>query len=428
MSSEQRTSRIPEFYKKPIEERLKIVAEFAGLTEEEVALLKNFGNLDRKIADSMIENVIGAMSYPFAVAVNFLINGKDYIVPMVIEEASVVAAASNAARVMRRDGGIKSVATQPIMIGQIQVVGVKDPWYKRMVLLEHKEEILQKANEVDPVLVKFGGGARDLEARVVESPRGPMLIVHLLVDVRDAMGANAVNTMAEKVAPMIERLTGGRVLLRIISNLADRRLVRSWVKVYKEDIGGEEVVDAIVDAWAFAAADPYRAATHNKGIMNGVIAVALATAQDHRAIEAGAHAYAARTGRYMPLSTWEKDQDGNLVGTLEMPMAVGTIGGATKVHPVAKIALKILGVKTATELAEVMGAVGLAQNFAALRALATEGIQKGHMRLHARNLAIMAGATGDLIDRVVEIMVSEGKISFAYAQELVNKLSKEGRA
>ncbi|MCI4409514.1 MAG: hydroxymethylglutaryl-CoA reductase, degradative [Thermofilum sp.] len=426
--SQQKTSRIPEFYKKTLEERLNIVAEYAGLTQEEVALLKNFGNLDPKIADSMIENVIGAMSYPFAVAVNFLINGKDYLVPMVIEEASVVAAASNAARVMRRDGGIKSIATQPVMIGQIQVVGVKDPWHKRMIILEHKDEIIQKANEVDPVLVKFGGGAKDVEARVVEGPRGPMIIVHLLVDVRDAMGANAVNTMAEKVAPMIERLTGGRVLLRIISNLADRRLVRSWVKVYKEDIGGEEVVDAIVDAWAFAAADPYRAATHNKGIMNGVIAVALATAQDHRAIEAGAHAYAARTGRYVPLSTWEKDQDGNLVGTLEMPMAVGIIGGATKVHPIAKIALKILGVKTATELAEVMGAVGLAQNFAALRALATEGIQKGHMRLHARNLAIMAGATGDLIDKVVEIMVSENKISFSYAQELVNKLSKEGKA
>ncbi|MCC6004584.1 MAG: hydroxymethylglutaryl-CoA reductase, degradative, partial [Thermofilum sp.] len=295
-------------------------------------------------------------------------------------------------------------------------------------VLEHKDEIIQRANEVDPVLVKFGGGARDVEARVVEGPRGPMLVVHLLVDVRDAMGANAVNTMAEKVAPIIERLTGGRVLLRIISNLADRRLVRSWVKVYKEDIGGEEVVDAIVEAWAFAAADPYRAATHNKGIMNGVIAVALATAQDHRAIEAGAHAYAARTGKYLPLSTWEKDRDGNLVGSLEMPMAVGTIGGATKVHPVAKVALKILGVKTATELAEVMGAVGLAQNFAALRALATEGIQRGHMRLHARNLAIMAGATGDIVDRVVEIMVSENKINFAYAQELVSKLSKEGRA
>ncbi|AKG38783.1 3-hydroxy-3-methylglutaryl-CoA reductase [Infirmifilum uzonense] len=423
-----KTSRIPEFYKRSIEERLKIVADFAGLTEDEVKLLKNFGNLDPKIADSMIENVIGAMSYPLAVAVNFLINGKDYLVPMVIEEASVVAAASNAARVMRRNGGIRSITTGSLMIGQIQVVGLSDPWYKRMLVLEHKDEILSKANEVDPALVKAGGGARDVEARVVEHSTGPMLIVHLIVDVKDAMGANAVNTMAEKVSPLIERITGGRVLLRIISNLADKRLVRSYVKVYKEDIGGEEVVDGIVSAWAFAAADPYRAATHNKGIMNGVIAVALATAQDHRAIEAGAHAYAARNGRYEPLSRWEKDSDGNLVGSLEMPMAVGTIGGATKVHPVAKVALKILGVKSANELAEVMGAVGLAQNFAALRALATEGIQRGHMRLHARNLAIMAGASGDLVDKVVEIMVSEGKINFAYAQELVEKLSKEGVA
>jgi len=423
-----RTSRIPGFYKLPIEERRRIVAEFAGLTEEEVKLLSNFGNLDPAIADRMIENVIGAMSYPLAVAVNFLINGKEYIVPMMIEEASVVAAASNAAKVMRRDGGIKSKATGPLMIGQIQVVGLKAPHYAKALVLEHKDEIIQAANEVDPVLVKVGGGARDVEARVVEGPRGPMLIVHLIVDVRDAMGANAVNTMAERVAPLIERITGGRALLRIVSNLADKRLVRSWVKVYKEDIGGEEVVDAIVDAWAFAAADPYRAATHNKGIMNGVIAVALATAQDHRAIEAGAHAYAARDGRYKPLSVWEKDSDGNLVGFLEMPIAVGTIGGATKVHPVARIALKILGVQSATELAEVMGAVGLAQNFAALRALATEGIQRGHMKLHARNLAIMAGATGDLIDKVAEIMVSEGRISFAYAQELVQKLSAEGEA
>lgn len=426
--SGERTSRIPEFYKRPVEERLRIVAEFAGLTEEEVNLLRTFGNLDPAIADRMIENVIGAMSYPFAVAVNFLINGKDYIVPMVIEEPSVVAAASNAARVMRRDGGIKSVATEPIMIGQIQVIGLKNPHYARMQVIEHKQEIIEKANEIDPVLVQVGGGARDVEARVVEGPRGPMLIVHLLVDVRDAMGANAVNTMAERVSPLIERITGGKTLLRIISNLADRRLVRSWVKVYKEDIGGEEVVDAIVDAWAFAASDPYRAATHNKGIMNGVIAVALATAQDHRAIEAGAHAYAARDGRYRPLTVWDKDPDGNLVGTLEMPMAVGIIGGAIRTHPVARIALKILGVKSAKELAEVMGAVGLAQNFAALRALATEGIQRGHMRLHARNLAIMAGATGELIDRVVEIMVSEGRINFAYAKELVEKLSREGRA
>ncbi len=426
--SGEKTSRIPEFYKKPIDERLRIVAEFAGLSEEEVKLLRNFGNLDPEIADRMIENVIGAMSYPFAVATNFLINGKDYLVPMVIEEASVVAAASNAARVMRRDGGIKSKTTGPLMIGQIQVLGLKDPWYKRMLVLDHKEEILQAANEVDAMLVKVGGGARDLEARVVDGPRGPMLVVHLIVDVRDAMGANAVNTMAERVAPLIERITGGRVLLRIISNLADKRLVRSWVKVYKEDIGGEEVVDAIVDAWAFAAADPYRAATHNKGIMNGVIAVALATAQDHRAIEAGAHAYAARDGRYKPLSVWEKDPEGNLVGSLEMPLAVGTIGGATKVHPVARVALKILGVKSATELAEVMGAVGLAQNFAALRALATEGIQRGHMKLHARNIAIQAGAKGDLIDKVAEIMVREGKINFAYAQELIEKLSREGEA
>lgn len=424
----QKTSRIPKFYKLSIDERLRKVAEFAGLSEEEVSMLKKVGNLDLKIADIMIENVIGTMAYPFAVAVNFLINGKDYIVPMVIEESSVVAAASNAAKVMRRDGGIKSTTTGPVMIGQIQVLGVKDPWYKRMLILEHKDEILELANEQDPVLVKLGGGAKDVEVRVVDGPKGKMIIVHLLVDVRDAMGANAVNTMAESVSPLIEKITGGRTLLRIISNLADRRLVRSWVKVYKEDIGGEKVVDAIVDAWAFAASDPYRAATHNKGIMNGVIAVALATAQDHRAIEAGAHAYAARNGRYEPLSVWEKDEDGNLVGSLEMPMAVGIIGGATKVHPIAKIALKILGVKTAQELAEVMGAVGLAQNFAALRALATEGIQKGHMKLHARNLAVMAGATGELVDKIAEIMIREGKIRFNYAKELLEKLSKEGEA
>ncbi len=423
---QEKSSRIPGFYKLSLEERLRLVADFAGLSGEEVETLKKVGNLDLKIADIMIENVIGTMAYPFAVAVNFLINGRDYLIPMVIEESSVVAAASNAARVMRRDGGIRARTTGPLMIGQIQVLGLRDPWYQRMIVLEHKEEILDLANAQDPVLVKLGGGAKDVEARVVEGPRGPMLIVHLIVDVRDAMGANAVNTMAEAVSPLIEKITGGRTHLRIISNLADKRLVRAWVKVYKEEIGGENVVDAIVDAWAFAAADPYRAATHNKGIMNGVIAVALATGQDHRAIEAGAHAYAAKDGRYRPLSVWEKDKDGNLVGSLEMPMAVGIVGGATKVHPVARIALKILGVKTATELAEVMGAVGLAQNFAALRALATEGIQKGHMKLHARNIAVMAGATGELVDRVAQIMIEEGKIRFDYAKELIEKLSKEG--
>ena len=419
-----KTSRIPGFYKLSIEERLRRVAEFAELTEEEVELLKKVGNLDLEIGDRMIENVIGAMAYPFAVAVNFLINGRDYMIPMVLEEPSVVAAASNAARVMRKDGGIKTSSTGPIMIGQVQVVGVEDPYYKKQLVLDEKEEILKIANEKDPILVKLGGGAKDLEVRVVESPIGPMLVAHLIVDVKDAMGANAVNTMCEAIAPTIERITGGRVYLRIVSNLADRRLVRARVKVHKEDIGGEEVVDGVVAAWALAAADPYRAATHNKGIMNGVIAVALATAQDHRAIEAGAHAYAARNGRYEPLSRWEKDRDGNLVGTLEMPMAVGIVGGATKVHPVARIALKILGVKTATELAEVMGAVGLAQNFAALRALVTEGIQRGHMKLHARNVAISVGARGELVDRIVEIMVREGNVRYDRAKELLEELTR----
>ncbi|MEB3758882.1 MAG: hydroxymethylglutaryl-CoA reductase, degradative [Desulfurococcales archaeon] len=416
-------SRIPGFYKKTIDERLSLVRDLVGLTDEEVETLKAWGNLEPKIADAMIENVIGSMSYPFAVATNFRINGKDYLVPMVIEESSVVAAASNAARVMRRDGGIKATTTGPVMISQIQLVNIKAPYYAKMKIIEHKQEILDLANKQDPVLVKLGGGAKDLEVRVIDSPQGPMVVTHLIVDVRDAMGANAVNTMAEKVAPLIEKITGGKVYLRILTNLAEKRLARAWVKVYKEDIGGEEVVDGIVAASNFAWADPYRAATHNKGIMNGIIAVALATGQDHRALEAGAHAYAARNGRYMPLSLWEKDEDGNLVGSLELPIAVGLVGGAVKVHPVARIAIKILGVQTAQELAEVMAAVGLAQNFAALRALATEGIQKGHMKLHAKNIAIMAGAPPELADKIADIMVSEGKVRFDRAKELLEEIS-----
>ncbi len=416
-------SRIPGFYKKTIDERLSLVRDLVGLTDEEVETLKAWGNLEPKIADAMIENVIGSMSYPFAVATNFRINGKDYLVPMVIEESSVVAAASNAARVMRRDGGIKATTTGPVMISQIQLVNIKAPYYAKMKIIEHKQEILDLANKQDPVLVKLGGGAKDLEVRVIDSPQGPMVVTHLIVDVRDAMGANAVNTMAEKVAPLIEKITGGKVYLRILTNLAEKRLARAWVKVYKEDIGGEEVVDGIVAASNFAWADPYRAATHNKGIMNGIIAVALATGQDHRALEAGAHAYAASNGRYMPLSLWEKDEDGNLVGSLELPIAVGLVGGAVKVHPVARIAIKILGVQTAQELAEVMAAVGLAQNFAALRALATEGIQKGHMKLHAKNIAIMAGAPPELADKIADIMVAEGKVRFDRAKELLEEIS-----
>ena len=420
-----KTSRIKGFYKKSIDERRKIVKDFAGLTDDEIELLRKEGPLDIEIADRMIENVIGTMPLPLGIATNFLINGKDYLIPMAIEETSVVAAASNAARFCREGGGITSIATDSIMIGQVQLTKVKDPYGAKVQILAEKEKILEIANEKDPILVKLGGGAKDLEVRVIQSITGPMVIVHLFVDVKDAMGANAVNTMAEAVAPFIERITGGKVYLRILSNLADRRLVRARTVIPKEAIGGEEVVDGIVEAYAFAAADPYRAATHNKGIMNGVDAVVIATGNDWRAIEAGAHSYAARFGKYEPLSIWEKNEKGDLVGTLEMPMAVGIIGGATKVHPVAKLALKILGVKTAKELAEVIGAVGLAQNLAALRALATEGIQRGHMTLHAKNIAIMAGATGELIDIVAERMIKEGKIRMDRAKEILEELKKK---
>ncbi|MGB9728136.1 MAG: hydroxymethylglutaryl-CoA reductase, degradative [Nitrososphaeria archaeon] len=419
-----KSSRFPGFYKMSLDERLKFVAEFAELTGEEVSLLKKVGNLDLNLADRMIENVVGTMAYPFAVAVNFLVNGRDVLVPMVIEEPSVVAAASNAAKWARVKGGIFTSSTGPLMIGQIQLTHVRDPWAVKLKVLEHRDELVRIANEQDPTLVGLGGGARDVEVRVIDTFRGPMVVVHLIVDVRDAMGANAVNTMAEAIAPYLEDISGGKVLLRIISNLADRRLVRARAVIDKNEVGGEDVVDRIVDAWAFAAADPYRAATHNKGIMNGVVAVALATAQDHRAIEAGAHAYASRSGKYSPLTVWEKNVDGDLVGSLEMPLAVGLVGGAVKTHPVARVALKILGVKTANELAEIMGAVGLVQNLAALKALATEGIQRGHMRLHARNIAIMAGATPDIVDAAVERMVQEGRVRFDRAKEIVEELKR----
>jgi len=417
-----KSSRIEGFYKFSPEERLRIVSEFSGLDEEEMKTLSNTGALGIEIANRMVENVIGAMEIPLGIATNFRINGRDYLIPMAIEEASVIAAASNAAKMARVKGGFFSRATDPIMIGQIQVTNLRDPFGAKFRVLEKKEEILKIANEKDPVLVKLGGGAVDVEARVLDTLRGPMVVVHLLVNCLDAMGANAVNTMCEAVAPFIEEITGGRVYLRIISNLADRRLVRARAVFDKDAIGGPEVVDGILEAYAFALADPYRAATHNKGIMNGVIAVALATGNDTRALEAGAHAYASRTGVYRPLTVWEKNEDGDLVGTLEMPMAVGIIGGATAVHPTAKACLKILGVKTARELAEVMGAVGLAQNFAALRALATEGIQRGHMSLHSRNIAMMAGAKGELIDIVAKRMVEEGNIRIDRAREILEEL------
>jgi hydroxymethylglutaryl-CoA reductase len=422
-----KTSRISGFYKLSPKERLEFIKRFAGLTDEEAALLQNTGSLPLDLADRMIENVVGAIPIPLGIAVNFLINNRDYLIPMAIEEPSVVAAASNAARMARDGGGFYTSSTPPIMIGQIQAVGIKDPHAARMRIIQAKEEILKKANDQDPVLVSAGGGARDLEAKVIHTTEGSMLITELHVDCRDAMGPNAVDTMAEAVAPMIERITGGRVYLRIISNLATKRLARAWCIVPKKAVGGE-VVDGIVNASAFAAADPYRAATHNKGILNGIIAVIIATCNDHRAIEAGAHAYAARGGHYTTLSTWEKNENGDLVGSIELPMAVGLIGGAVRTHPIAKIAVKILGVKTANELGEVLAAIGLAQNLGALRALSHEGIQRGHMSLHARNIAIAAGATGELIDLVAEKMVEERKIRTDRAKELIEQHRASGKS
>lgn len=406
-------------------ERLEIVKELADLTDEEIDAIRNTGGIGIEQADLMIENVIGTFDLPLGIATNFLINGKDYLVPMAIEEPSVVAAASNSAKMAHVEGGFETSSTDPIMIGQIQLVDIEDASKAQENIQSKKKEIMELANEQDPLLVKFGGGAKDIEVRIIDSMKGPMAIVHLLVDCRDAMGANAVNTMAEAVSPLIEEITGGKALLRIISNLAVFRLARAKAVFSKDAIGGEEVVDAVMNAYAFAAVDPYRCATHNKGIMNGVTAVVFATGNDTRAVEAGAHAYAAFKGEYKPLTHYEKNKDGNLVGSIEIPAAVGLIGGATAVHPVAKANVKILGVKTASELGEVMAAVGLAQNFAALRALATEGIQRGHMSLHARNVAVTAGATGELIDKVVEKLVSEKQVRLDRAEEILEEIKKE---
>lgn len=416
-----RTSRISGFYKLAPKERLELVKDFAGLNDDEITVLGNTGSLG-ELADRMIENAVGSMPLPVGIGANFVINGTDYLIPMAIEEPSVVAAASNAAKIAGERGGFQTSSTEPIMIGQIQVTNVPDPLSAKFTILAHKQRILDMANEKDSVLVNLGGGAKDIEVRVIDTIAGPQVIAHLLVNVKDAMGANAVNTMAEAVAPFIEQITGGKVLLRIISNLATYRLVFARAVFAKDAIGGEEVVDGIINAYTFAKSDPYRCATHNKGIMNGIDAVVIATGNDFRAVEAGAHAYASITGQYQPLTCWEKNRDGDLVGTIELPLAVGLVGGATMVHPTAKINIKILGVKTANELAEIIAAVGLAQNFAALRALATEGIQRGHMSLHARNVAIAAGAEGELIDKVAEILVKEKKVRVDRAKEVLKRI------
>lgn len=409
------------FYKLAPEQRLARVAEYADLNEDEVLSLKNSGGLSLDQADHMIENVIGTIELPVGLAVHFLVNGKEYVVPMALEEPSVVAAASKMAKIAKAKGGFITSSTEPIMIGQIQITGCQDPYGAKMRLLAQKAKILRLANAQDPILTQLGGGAIDLEVRVLDTDSGFMVICHLLVNCKDAMGANAVNTMAEALAPELEKIAEGKVDLRILSNLAIYRLARAYAVFDKDELGGEKVVDGIVRAYHFAKADPFRATTHNKGIMNGITAVALATGQDTRALEAGAHSYASMKGMYTSLSTWEKNGDGDLVGTLELPMAVGIVGGATRSHPVVKTNLRILGIRSARELAEIMVAVGLAQNVGALRALADEGIQKGHMSLHARNIAIMAGAPLEMVDLVVERLKS-GPIRLDKAQAIVKEL------
>lgn len=418
------SSRWAGFYNLPWQERLECLSAQLGFDAHETAALES-GGLDPSRADHMIENVVGVFSLPFAVATNFVVNGREVLVPMVVEEPSVVAGASFMAKLARSAGGFQASAADPWMIGQIQLLDLGDLEAARARVLENRGRLLQLANQADPVLFGLGGGARDLEIREIQdSPIGPFLVIHLLCDVRDAMGANTVNTACEMLAPELERITGGRVHLRILSNLADRRLARARCLLPVEALAfepysGERVRDGILEGYALAASDPYRAATHNKGIMNGIDAVVVATGNDWRAVEAGAHAYAARSGHYTSLSTWQCDPQGSLAGQLELPLAVGIVGGATRVHPLAKLALKILGVGTARELAEVIAAVGLAQNLAALRALATEGIQRGHMSLHARQVAMAAGAEGEVIGSIAEQMVREGSVRIERAQELL---------
>jgi hydroxymethylglutaryl-CoA reductase len=411
----------------------KIMRESSGsllaerLTSQEIAALSGSGGLNPDQADHMVENVIGLHALPLGLALNFLVNGREILVPMAIEEPSVVAGASFMAKLARLGGGFTAHTTPPEMIGQMQVLDISDLASSRLALLEQKASLLAEAAEIDPVLKHLGGGPRDIEVRVIEdSPIGAFLVLHLIYDVRDAMGANAVNTACERLAPRVEAITGGRVHLRILSNLADHRLARARCTIPLAELAfgeypAETVRDGIIAAWAFAAADPYRAATHNKGIMNGVDAVVIATGNDWRAIEAGAHAYAARSGRYTSLSTWGTDAQGDLVGSLEMPLAVGMVGGATKVHPTARAALKLIGAQTAGELAEVIVSVGLAQNLAALRALATEGIQRGHMSLHARQVAIAAGAQGELIERLAQRLVAEKTVRIDRAEEIMKE-------
>lgn len=417
-------TRVPGFYRLSPKDRFDIVTEGRNLTDDQLKSLSGEHPLPMDLADSMIENVIGQIGIPLGIATNFKINGKDMFIPMATEEPSVVAAASNAAKATYEHGGFFTSMSGTIMRGQIQVLNVADPYAARAKIFEHKEEILANCNEKDPTLVSLGGGAKDIEVHIIPTNSQIMLVIHLIVDTKDAMGANAVNTMAEAVSPAIETITGGKVVLKIISNLADLRLVRARAIFSTEALGGKEIVENIVSAFEFADYDPYRATTHNKGIMNGISAVVLATGNDTRAVEAGAHAYASISGQYKSLTKWEINADGNLSGSIELPMAVGIVGGATKTHPVAQASLKIMGVNSAEELAGCVAAAGLAQNAAALRALSAEGIQRGHMSLHARNLAVMAGAEKSDVDRIVAQAVKEKDLRYDRILEITKAIQR----
>ena len=422
MNHGTRSSRLSGFHKKPVSERIQEVFDFVGLAEADRSLLLNTGNLPQDLGNHLIENMIGTMNIPVGIATNMKVDGRDVLIPMATEESSVVAAVCNAARQCYDNGGFFTSMSGMLMIAQIQLVDAPDPEHARIRILERIDEIRAICDECDPILIKLGGGFRELEVRIIESRSGRMVVTHIIVDTRDAMGANAVNTMAEKLAPSIAAWTGGRTYLRILSNLADRRLARARCVWRVEDIGGAEVRDGMMLAYHFAEADPYRAATHNKGVMNGISAVVLATGNDTRAVESGAHAYAARKGRYSSLTNWEVTREGHLAGVLELPMAVGLVGGATKAHPMAQLALKILGVTSAAQLAGIVTAVGLAQNFAALRVLATTGVQKGHMALHSHNIAMMAGAVGEEVEALAKILVALGKVRVDVAEAELKKL------
>lgn len=420
-------SRIEGFYKMERHERLKRLAERSGLDLSEIVSFSESAPLTFEAADHMIENAIGVLGLPLGVGLNFLINGRDLLIPMVVEEPSVVAAASSAARLIRDAGGFTADADPSLMIAQIQLLQVPDVEQAIRRIEEAAPRLLAAANDVHPNMLKRGGGARRIEVRSLpETAVGPMLVVHLIVDVGDAMGANAINTQAEALSPAIEELSGGVARLRILSNLADQRLARATTRIpsalLKTDkLSGAEVAQRMMEAWAFADADPYRAATHNKGAMNGIDAVAIATGQDWRGIEAGAHAFAARNGKYGPLTEWRVADD-TLVGKIELPLALGTVGGNLECNPRVRFSLKMLGVQSACELAAIMAAVGLAQNFAAMRALVTDGIQRGHMALHARGLALAAGATEEMVDQVVDEMIQCGEIKLSKAREIIEAM------